>query len=151
MGAPSLDHLLLELPRCARCGISVERLEQRASGLAEGRVVTVVCHGDREVSVVRDTDLQDALPGSFRYLLAFSAQAYQGWRVIRGPGSFEPSVIERVGDDVVLDLRDSFRLQHSPPPRGPAVLRVNELAGDELDEHAYAAYGVRRYGPPEGS
>lgn len=143
MGAPSLDHLLHELPRCARCGISVERLEQRVDAVADGRVVTVECHGDREVCVVRDADLQDALPGSFRYLLAFSRQAYQGWRVQRGPGSFEPSVIgvpmAQAPTSFEVDLRDSFRLQ------------LQQLSDDALARHAYALYGVRRYEPPEGS
>lgn len=152
MGAPSLDHLLLELPRCARCGISVERLEQRADGVADGRVVTVECHGDREVSLVRDADLRDALPGSFRYLLAFSLQAYQGWRVLRGVDTQPPfagdarSAVRADG----FDLRDSaFRLRcDAPPPAGPAML--HDLADEEIDEHAYAAYGVRRHEPPEG-
>src|SRR5262245_63505652 len=80
MGAPSLDHLLLALPRCARCGVDVERLEQHDDAVADGRVVTVECHGDIEVCIVRHADLRAARPGSFRYLLAFSAQAYQGWR-----------------------------------------------------------------------
>lgn len=84
MGFRSLDDMV-NVPRCARCGRDVDSLDVVAvDALVAGRVYTAHCHGDREVSILRDVDLLEAIPGSFRYGLAFTTAAYRGPFVMRG-------------------------------------------------------------------
>jgi hypothetical protein len=106
---------------CAWCGHAVEQLDERHDERLGARIVTASCHGDREVSVVRDDELRGALPGSFRYALAFTHEAYRDWRVFRGTAA--------VDLPAAVDVRDSaFNAPFTPRP--------------------YAPFGVGRYPAP---
>lgn len=132
-----------DLPLCAVCGVRVASLEVVFSPAANrglgGHSLVAHCHGERDVVDISEHDLASMLPGTVRAGVAFQRGGFVG-----------RAVSDRDADGFVeLDLRDTaFRMLREPPPRGPAMLR---LAGDELDAWSYAAHGVRRYEPPEGS
>jgi|SRR6187551_279638 len=132
MGARSLDHLL-ELPQCARCDRPVESIDDRWDPLVPGRVLTATCHGDREVSIVRDDDLRAAIPGTWQLGFAFTEQAYRGWRVMRGPFADGFIGIASTNRDAEgfgeVDLRDTFA---APRPYEP-TRDGRHRRHDELD------------------